>query len=372
MLELMQVIESTKGWKPLNGDRPSNWDERIKETIDLVNNKAKYAPHRHEFLVREAMTTSDFPLLFGDILDRSLLAAYQSAPRVMRQICQPGKRADFGLGNVFDVQPGAGRMSTRTEKGEYHVTNITEGRYQYRLGSYGEKFLLSWEALLKDNLGAFNRIPRWFADMAMNTEEFFLTSLLFGASGPSSAYFAVNNGGAAVSNLPLTLANLKIACTAMLKYKNKSGDAPIDNSPVILMVGPGNYVNALDITGTKTVQSTGTTTATLPVDNVIAQFNLKVVNNRMIPFVVTSGTVADTCWGLFSDPSKIASVEFGQLIGHEAPEIFIKNPGMSRLGGGEVSPLEGDWDTGSVGYLSRYVFGGCTLDGRAGWASNGQ
>lgn len=374
MPELMQVIESTKGWKPLGGERPTDWDDRIKETIDLVNNKSRYPSHRHEFLVKEAMTTSDFPLLFGDIINRTMTAMYQTAPKVMEQIMQKGMRSDFGLGNVFDVQAGAGRMSQKNENGEYHVTNITEGRYQYALKCYGEKFTLSWESLLKDNMGAFNRIPQWFAQMAQNTDEFVLTSMFFGAGGPLASYFSVANGGAAVSNLPLTLANLKTAVGAMLKYKNKSADAPIDNAPAFLMVGPGNYINALEITGTKTVQIAGTagTVTTAPVDNVISQFNLKVVNNPMIPFVVTSGTIADTCWALFSDPRKIAAGEVGRLVGHETPDIFIKKSDLSRLGGGDVSPLEGDWDTGSVGYLSRNCLGGCTLDGRAGWASAGQ
>jgi hypothetical protein len=373
MLELMNVLESTKGWKPLNGDRPSDWDERIKETIDLINNKSKYPSHRHEFLVKEAMTTSDFPLLFGDILDRSLLAAYRSANPVMRQILQKGMRSDFGEGNVFDVQIGAGRLTEKKEKGEYHETNVGESRYHYALKEYGEKLLLSWRVLLKDNLGAFNRIPNWFSSMAINTEEYFLASLFFGAAGPLAAYFSVANGGAAVSALPLTINNLKVGISAMLKYRNQTSDAPIDNSPMYLMVGPGNEVNAYEITGTQSQTfSGGAAGIAYPVDSVIRKYNLKVVTNRTIPFLVTNGTIADTCWALFSDPARIAAGEYGQLTGHETPDIFIKKSDLQRLGGGDVSPLEGDFDSGTVGYLVRDVIGGCTLDGRAGWASNGQ
>lgn len=372
MTELMKILEDNKGLISLVGNRPADWEARIVETINLIQNKSKLPSHKHEFLVKEAMTTSDFPLLFGDILDRSVLAAYQSAPQVMGQVVAKETRTDFRLNNMFDVQLGTGRMSSRNEKNEFHITNVAEGHYQYALGEYGEKLMLTWRVLVNDNLGVFTRIPKWFATIAANTEEYNLTNLFFSATGPRAAYFSVANGGAAVSTLPLTLANLKTAIQAMVSYQNASGDAPIDNSPLFLMTGPGNWINALEITGTKTEQRTGGAAVAYPVDSVIGRFNLRVLMNPWIPFITTTGTIASTTWALFSDPNKIAAGVEGKLRGHENPDIFIKKSDLQQLGGGDVSPTEGDWDTSSVGYLVRHCMGGCTLNGRAGWASNGQ
>jgi len=369
MAELMQLLESTKGYARV----PRFSDEQLTEVQNLISNKMKLPSWKHELAIREAMTTSDFPLMFGDIIDRKLMAAYLSAPRVMSQVMQPGRRTDFRLNNIFDVQLAAGIMTEKKELNEYHETSIGESHYQYAMREYGEKVLFSWRVLLNDNLGAFNRLPQGLAQMAINTEERFLTSLYFGAGGPLAAYFAAVNGGAAVSALPLTLNNLQTAIGAMLRFNNASADAPIDNSPMYLMVGPGNYVNALSITGTTTQTfSGGAAGIAYPVDNVIRQFNLKVLMNPWIPFLVTGGTVATTCWCLFSDPNKIAAGELGKLAGHETPDIYIKDPDMRRLGGGDTNPMDGDWMTGSVGYLGRICLGGCTLNGRAGWASNGQ
>jgi len=36
-----------------------------------------------------------------------------------------------------------------------------------------------------------------------------------------------------------------------------------------------------------------------------------------------------------------------------------------------ASPMDGDFATDNIFYKVRYVFGGCTLSGRAGWASDG-
>jgi hypothetical protein len=371
-LELLEVLESTRDWKPIHGVRPDNWETRLVETINLLNNKAGYPSHRFEYLVREAMTTSDFPYLFGDIVYRSMLASYQTAPFVMRQICQIGKRSDFKLGNVFELYMAEGLLSEKAEKEEYKETSIGEGRYQYQLKEFGKKLNLSWRTLVNDDLGGFNRIPGWFADVSRASEEYFLTCKFFGASGPLAAYFSAGNGGAAVSNLPLTIGNLETAVTAMMKYTGKNTN-PIDNSPMYLMTGPALAITAQKITeSVMALVATGSSGIAYPTDNTVRKLNLKPLVNRWIPKVVTSGTIADTCWALFSDPNKIAAAEFGQYTGHENPDIYIKKSDLQRLGGGDASPLEGDFDSGNVGYLVRHCFGGCTLDGRAGWASNGQ
>jgi hypothetical protein len=44
---------------------------------------------------KEAMTTSDFPLLFGDIVDRQLYAAYQQIPIRWDRIARRGTVRDF-------------------------------------------------------------------------------------------------------------------------------------------------------------------------------------------------------------------------------------------------------------------------------------
>jgi hypothetical protein len=40
--------------------------------------------------LQEAMSTSDFPLLFGDIIDRSMLGRYREWPTVWAQLARRG------------------------------------------------------------------------------------------------------------------------------------------------------------------------------------------------------------------------------------------------------------------------------------------
>jgi hypothetical protein len=63
--------------------------------------------------------------------------------------------------------------------------------------------------------------------------------------------------------------------------------------------------------------------------------------------------------------------EIGFLRGYEAPQLFMKDPDAIRVGGGAVSPLDGDFDTDSIQYKLRHVFGGTLLDTKSAVASNG-
>jgi hypothetical protein len=61
----------------------------------------------------------------------------------------------------------------------------------------------------------------------------------------------------------------------------------------------------------------------------------------------------------------------GFLRGHTEPELFVREPNARRIGGGQINPLDGSFETDSIDYKVRYVLGGVVLDTRAAVASNG-
>ena len=54
--------------------------EAAKLCANLVQRGSKLDMHRFQ----EALTTSDFPIYFGDIIDRQVLASYAEAPQTYR------------------------------------------------------------------------------------------------------------------------------------------------------------------------------------------------------------------------------------------------------------------------------------------------
>ncbi len=64
-----------KGWEPVH--KPFT-EQQIERGIDLINNKAGLRPHRHEYALMEAVTTTDFPYLLGTTIEREMMAQYGS------------------------------------------------------------------------------------------------------------------------------------------------------------------------------------------------------------------------------------------------------------------------------------------------------
>jgi len=95
--------------------------------------------------------------------------------------------------------------------------------------------------------------------------------------------------------------------------------------------------------------------------------------NYYIPIIATAGTAGSKSWFLFANPNQQRpAIEMGFLRGHPEPEVFMKEPNAIRVGGGGVvNPLDGDFDTDSLRYKVRHVFGGTREDYRMTVASNG-
>jgi len=371
---MKEMMEGFEGYRSLREARkPADLDARILEIANLINNEDGFAAHRHEYLMKEAMTTSDFPYLFGEILDRQLLSGFKETPQVMAQVCRRGTARDFRTVHRYEISNGDQYLDEVSEKGEYLASDREEAKYTYALKKYGRQFDISWETLINDDLGALQDTPMRFAKAARRTEERFITQLFWNAAGPLDAYFSVANGGSAVSTNPLTIANLETAVAAMAAYTDQGG-SPIMNRPKYLVIGPALEFTARQIltSANKMWLSTGDTdVAPTPyaTTNVIAQYGLEIIINPWLPIICTDhGT---TTWALFAAPADIAAAEFGLLRGHESPELFMKSSDQTRVGGGLTSPMDGDFATDNVFYKVRHVLGGVTLSGRAGYASDG-
>jgi len=104
-----------------------------------------------------------------------------------------------------------------------------------------------------------------------------------------------------------------------------------------------------------------------PMTNVIPQLGIQLHVDPYLPVVDATAT-DDTTWYLFGDPAQGAAMEFGYLRGHETPEICMKASDKVSIGGGAISPMEGDFATDNIFYRVRMVKGTCQLDGRFAYA----
>jgi len=148
MPELLKIMEDWNGYQSIHETKkPENWEQKIVETNNLLSNKQRLPAHKHEFLMREALTTSDFPYLFGDVLDRRLLASYKAVDPVWKAFVKMSTVRDFRTAYRFAVTGGDQHLEEIPEKGEYPASGRAEKRYSLAVKKYGRQFDISWEAL---------------------------------------------------------------------------------------------------------------------------------------------------------------------------------------------------------------------------------
>ena len=149
------------------------------------------------------------------------------------------------------------------------------------------------------------------------------------------------------------------------------GGEPIMATPKYLVVCPALEFTARQILTSAVVQrlAGATTIAGVPdpyygTSNVITQVGLQLIVDKYLPIVNAAANDTDTQWYLFSDPSDVAALEAAHLSGHENPEIAMKNSDKVSVGGGPISPFDGDFATDNVFYRVREVFGAAKMDWR--------
>jgi len=384
LLELLGSIKAGDNTNVYEGDGTSvrsrgrgrdpraavEYDRRVAEVAGKLADVIEGKKHPY-VLVQEAESTSDFPFLFGDVIDRSLLQAYAAWPSICQSIARRGRRRDFRIGKAFTVDGANSPLSQVQQGTEYPQDALTDGDFSYGVSKYGRALGFLWEAIVNDDLDALGQAPTLLAQAARYTEDRFFTELVVDVTGPDATFFASGHGNLASAPGPLTLDSLQVGIAAMQAQKDPQGN-PIFTGQVRLMVPPALQVTANNIVhATQIYTAPGATSGQqVATANWAADAIADVVVNPWLPIVDT--TKGNTAWYLFADPGiGRPAVEMGFLAGHEQPEVFMKAPDSVRVGGGVVGSLDGDFATDGVAYKVRHVLGGTLMDYRAAYANPG-
>jgi hypothetical protein len=390
MAEFLELIESMRSDQAdvqrLFGDAGTAISRVRRNTPDYRARLAEaagfladiYKGRRPVHQLREALTTSDFPNLFGDILDRQVLARYQEAPSSYRNYCKVATVSDFRTVKRFRVDGGEAVLSKVAQQTEYPESKLVDAKYSYSVDKYGRRIPMAWETIINDDLQALEDIPLRFGRAARRSEEKFATKLFASSTGPLASLYSVGNknivnptNGAVATNPPLSINGLQDAWTVLMNQVDTDNE-PIAIEAVELVVPPALMIIAKNILHAQQIwlnENGGAANSRLIAGNWMnAMVRLSV--NYYLPLVDT--THGATSWYLFASPSNgRPALEVGFLRGHEMPELFIKSPNAQRVGGGPINPTEGDFDTDSIQYKIRHVFGGTQLDPLMTVSSNG-
>lgn len=326
-------------------------------------------------IVQEAMSTSDlFVSATGDLLDRELLRQYGGITPTWQSWATPTRVRNFKPKTYVDIMGGKTVLAEVPELTEYPYEGYDTNEYAIQVAKYGRRFGFSWEALINDDLDELQQIPGMFASAAARTENVLALSNIATVStgAPLGSFFksyntaaagqlgyqAFNNSGSAV----LTADALEAAIVDIETRKDKAGNL-VPHSGLILMVGTALRFTAERILNAQFIERTSNSVTTREPNYLAGKVRL-VVNEELV----------GTAWFILPDPARNIrpAVAVAKLTGYETPDLRIADPGSRRVGGGDVSPTDGDFEVDGVWYRVRHVVGAATMDPIHTYASTGQ
>lgn len=357
--------------------------------------------------LQEAMSTSDFPNLFGDVIDRAVLANYLETPYTWNLIAKLSEVNDFRPVKRFRVDGGTGLLAATDTSGnlvpleqgaQYPEDSLSDAAYTYQLRKYGKRMPFYWETMIDDDLNALKDTPARFGRGARRTEEYFVTKLYANNTNfftTANKNTVITANGAASNNPVLSITALQQAMIVLMNQLDTTGQpisveamtlvVPVSLKTIAMNILNTDYVFMADQGGTQQINGANLSATVAQQLHAMnwAKNIVRLAVNYYLPIVDTShGT---TGWYLFANPENgRPALEFGKLRGHMTPELFMKLPNSVAIGEGtmgpgpgitpgttEMSPLEGDFDTDSIHYKVRNVFGGTTIDPIEAVYSNG-
>ncbi|MCW1839446.1 prohead protease/major capsid protein fusion protein [Prosthecomicrobium hirschii] len=305
--------------------------------VMLGRNQPRTLAAQIEVLERAFHTTSDFPILLANALNRVLDQVYQVAPQTYRRLARQRNFTDFRAHEVLRPADFP-TLQKVLENGEIKMGTVGDAKKEsVTVGAYGIQFGISRQALVNDRLGGLNEVLASYGTTVALFEEVVFYSLFAQNSGAgptmlenARALWHSSNGNLTSSATgAIDVTKLTTGRTAMRKMKRLDGNV-MNLSPAILLVAPDRETEAQQIT-----------VAVTPTQA-----------SNVNPFSGTLQTVVSAQlgalpWYLFADPAVLPCFQYGLLDGFTGPRLKMDEPfGMQGI---KVS-LEHDFGCGAIDY----------------------
>lgn len=254
-------------------------------------------------------TTSDFPLIFGDAVGRTLRMAYEAAPQGIKTVAKQANARDFRAKSRI-ILGEAETLDWVGEGGEFRYGSMPEAAESYRIDTFGKIFAISRQAIVNDDLGAFADPARRFGQAAAEFEAQFLVDLLETGNGAGpvmsdgTTLFQSEHANLAETGGPPTPDAFSTCRKSMRLQKGLSGK-PINVVPKYVLV-PAELE-------TEAEQALSTVTAAMTQDvNVFANGLTLIVEPRLSD---------SRRWYVAADPNQVDGLEYAYLEGEPGPQI---------------------------------------------------
>jgi len=277
--------------------------------------------------------TSDFAHLFANVASKRMRNAYEENPGTYAMWARRAPNApDFKSMSVVQMS-GAPDLMQVNEQGEYTYGTVKDGGTSYGVITYGRIVALTRQAIINDDLRAFDRLATAFGFAARRLENRLVYAQLTGADY-STDNGNLQTGGGSV----LSLTTLGNARTAMRKMKGLQAEE-LNLAPAYLIVPAALEQLAYQLTSSNYVAAKPSDT------NEFRAGGRSAVEPIVEP--VLDATSA-TAWYAAASSAAVDTVEYCYLDGAEGPVIESKN----------------GWEVDGVEYKCRLDFAAKAVDHR--------
>jgi hypothetical protein len=315
--------------------------------------------------LQEAMVAGDFRNAAFEIIDREMIARYETLPSTWPQYARRVVNRDFKPKQLVEFYGGMNRLSNVPELTEYPEEKSAKTGRTLTVSKRGKRRAFSWEAFVNDELDELANIPDEFALAARETEASEAASLLTDGTGPNNAFFNATAIGGTVSNLmtgnpALSTTSLQTAlATIRARVDPLNPGRPVSFPRFTLVVPSALSIQAMTILNATQImrqEGTGDGLRQLTAPNWMSG----VVDLAVEPWldVLDTGPNKATTWYIVPTPSTGRyALAVGFLRGHEQPQIRIKANQGNLIGGGAVPTTDGSFEIDDVQYRIRHVLG---------------
>jgi len=296
---------------------------------------------REEMLRRAFLSTSDFPLLFENAMNRALAARYAEATPTYRQIARQRTYQDFRDHRAVRVGDFPTLQLVSAAGGEIPSGSFGEAREKTAVLPYGVMVNISRQMLVNDTLDGISQVLNdRGAAVARFEDATFYAMMLSGtaANGPTllettRQVFNATDGTLAGTAAAISITSLSLGRSALRKRKSLDGN-DLGLSASILLVGPDKETEAQQIVAPLQAQQAG---------------NVNPFSGLLT--VVTTAKLTGNSWYVFAAPADAPCFEWGLLQGYEAPRFRIEEV-FGRQG--TSMSLEHDFGCGAIDFRGGY------------------
>lgn len=285
--------------------------------------------------IRAGFSTVSLPGILENVMNKTLLAAYETTPIAAFQLSAIGSVSDFKEVSRYRLL-GTGGFEKIAPDGELKHGKLGEQKYSNKAETYGQILMLTRQDIINDDLDAFLDITRQMGRSGAELiDDLFFTLLL---SNPGGFFSVAHNNFLSGIDTAFGADALTKAKTQFRKQKAGPGTKakdkkPINIRPEILLVPVELETEAELLMGSAQlmIDASGSPTK-IPVDNPHRN-KYRVVSVPHLSDSYYAGASAKA-WYLFANPQVLAAFEIVFLNGRRTPIIERVEAPPNTLGMG--------------------------------------